>query len=73
LVRVMSEEEILAISETLPYVTSLDRNWTGIEIHRYRLFGPSDRCCNLRSTQASYRITDRYPKRLGEWSCRGKG
>jgi len=44
LVRVMSEEEIRAISGTLPYVTSLDRNWTGIEIHRYRLFGPSDRC-----------------------------
>jgi AraC family transcriptional regulator len=44
LVRVMSEEEILGITGTLPHVTSIGRNWTGIEVHRYRLSGPSQTC-----------------------------
>ena len=36
LVRVMSEPEILAITGVLPYVTSVARNWIGVEVHRYR-------------------------------------
>jgi AraC family transcriptional regulator len=40
LVRVMSEDEILGITGALPYVTSLDRNWTGVEVHRYRFSRP---------------------------------
>src|ERR1700756_2045430 len=41
LVRVMSEEEIVSITGTLPYATSIDRNWIGVEVHRYRISGPS--------------------------------
>ena len=41
LVRVMSEEQIVGITGTLPYATSIGRNWTGIEVHRYRVSGPS--------------------------------
>jgi AraC family transcriptional regulator len=41
LVRVMSEEEIVGITGTLPYATSIGRNWTGVEVHRYRVSGPS--------------------------------
>jgi AraC family transcriptional regulator len=37
LVRVMSESEILQIVPTLPYRTSCALNWSGIEVHRYRL------------------------------------
>ena len=42
LVRVMPEEEIFGITGTLPYATSIGRDWTGVEIHRYRVSGPSD-------------------------------
>src|SRR5262249_22057239 len=42
LVRVMPEEEIHRITGTLPYATSLSRNWAGIEVHRYRLPATSD-------------------------------
>ena len=42
LVRVMSEEQIVGITGTLPYATSIGRNWTGVEVHRYRVSGPSD-------------------------------
>src|SRR5215813_7366148 len=42
LVRVMPEEEIHRITGTLPYATSLSRNWTGIEVHRYSLPATSD-------------------------------
>jgi hypothetical protein len=42
LVRVMSEEQIVGITGTLPYATSVGRNWTGVEVHRYRVSGPSD-------------------------------
>jgi AraC family transcriptional regulator len=42
LVRVMSEEQIVDITGTLPYATSIGRNWTGVEVHRYQLSGPSD-------------------------------
>jgi AraC family transcriptional regulator len=41
LVRVMSEEEIFGITGTLPFATSMGRNWTGVEVHRYRVSGPS--------------------------------
>ena len=41
LVRVMSEEQIVAITGALPYATSIGRNWTGVEVHRYRVSGPS--------------------------------
>ena len=41
LVRVMSEEQIVGITGTLPYATSAGRNWTGVEVHRYRVSGPS--------------------------------
>jgi hypothetical protein len=41
LVRVMSEEQIVGITGTLPYATSVGRNWTGVEVHRYRVSGPS--------------------------------
>jgi AraC family transcriptional regulator len=41
LVRVMSEEQIVGITGTLPYATSIGRNWTGVEVHRYRVSGPS--------------------------------
>jgi hypothetical protein len=41
LVRVMSEEQIVEITGTLPYATSIVRNWTGVEVHRYRVSGPS--------------------------------
>src|SRR5262249_40809468 len=41
LVRVMSEEEIVGITGTLPYTTSIGHNWTGVEVHRYRVCGPS--------------------------------
>jgi AraC family transcriptional regulator len=41
LVRVMSEEQIVGITGTLPYATSVGQNWTGVEVHRYRLSGPS--------------------------------
>src|SRR5262245_10060753 len=41
LVRVMSEEEIVGITGTLPHATSINRNWTGVEVHRYRVSGPS--------------------------------
>jgi len=36
LVRVMSEDAILAICPTLPYLTSFKRNWAGLEVHRYK-------------------------------------
>ena len=39
--RVMSEEQIVGITGTLPYATSIGRNWTGVEVHRYRVSGPS--------------------------------
>src|SRR5262249_40232169 len=42
LVRVLPEEEIHRITGTLPYATSLSRNWTGIEVHRYSLPATSD-------------------------------
>src|SRR5262249_21928751 len=42
LVRVMPEEEIHRITGTLPYATSVSRNWTGIEVHRYALPATSD-------------------------------
>ncbi len=42
LVQVMPEDEIQRITGTLPYATSLSRNWTGIEVHRYRLPATSD-------------------------------
>src|SRR5215813_7494736 len=42
LVGVMPEEEIHRITGTLPYATSLSRNWTGIEVHRYSLPATSD-------------------------------
>jgi hypothetical protein len=42
LVQVMSEEQIVGITGTLPYATSVARNWTGVEVHRYRVSGPSD-------------------------------
>jgi hypothetical protein len=41
LVRVMSEEQIAGITGTLPYATSIARHWTGVEVHRYRVAGPS--------------------------------
>src|ERR1700730_17896519 len=41
LVRVMSEEQIVGITGTLPYATSIGRNWAGVEVHRYRVSGPS--------------------------------
>jgi AraC family transcriptional regulator len=41
LVRVMSEEQIVGITGTLPHATSIGRNWTGVEVHRYRVSGPS--------------------------------
>jgi AraC family transcriptional regulator len=37
----MSGEQIAEITGTLPYATSLSRNWTGVEVHRYRVSGPS--------------------------------
>ena len=36
-VRVMKEEAILEIAKALPYRTSCRLNWSGIEVHRYRL------------------------------------
>jgi hypothetical protein len=36
----MSEEEILVITGTLPYVTSSHQNWVGVEVHRYRFPRP---------------------------------
>ena len=42
LVRVMSEEQIFGITGTLPHATSIGRNWTGVELHRYRVSGPSE-------------------------------
>jgi AraC family transcriptional regulator len=42
LVRVMSEEKILTIAGTLPYATSLDQNWIGVEVHRYRFSQPRE-------------------------------
>src|SRR4029077_8581284 len=42
LVRVMSEEQIVGTTGTLPYATSVGGNWTGVEAHRYRVSGPSD-------------------------------
>jgi AraC family transcriptional regulator len=36
-VRVMQEEEILQIAKALPYRTSCRLNWSGVEVHRYRL------------------------------------
>src|SRR5262249_47962635 len=42
LVRVMSEEQIFGITGTLPFATSIGRTWTGVEVHRYRVSGPSD-------------------------------
>jgi hypothetical protein len=41
LVRVMSEEEIVSITGTLPYATSIGRNCIGGEVHRSRISGPS--------------------------------
>jgi hypothetical protein len=41
LVRVMSEEEIVSITGTLPYATSIGRNWIEVEVHRYRISGPA--------------------------------
>ena len=40
-VRVMSEEQIVGITGSLPYATSIAQNWTGVEVHRYRVSGPS--------------------------------
>ena len=37
LVRVMPEEEILRIASTLPFRSSCFLNWSGLEVHRYRL------------------------------------
>jgi AraC-like DNA-binding protein len=37
----MPEEQIVGITGTLPYATSIGRNWTGVEVHRYRVPGPS--------------------------------
>ena len=37
LVRVISEEEIRRIVPVLPYRTSCGLNWSGVEVHRYRL------------------------------------
>lgn len=42
LVRVMSEEAILTICPALPYLTSFKRNWTGVEVHRYKYAGAID-------------------------------
>jgi AraC family transcriptional regulator len=36
-VRVMKEEDILQIANSLPYRTSCRLNWSGVEVHRYRL------------------------------------
>ncbi|HLG96543.1 MAG TPA: AraC family transcriptional regulator [Bryobacteraceae bacterium] len=36
-VRVMKEEAILEIANVLPYRTSCRLNWSGVEVHRYRL------------------------------------
>lgn len=33
----MREEEILTIAQALPYRTSCRLNWSGVEVHRYRL------------------------------------
>jgi AraC family transcriptional regulator len=33
----MTEEQIHEITGTLPYATSFGRNWTGVEVHRYRV------------------------------------
>ena len=41
LVRVMSEEQIVGITGTLAHASSIGRNWTGVEVHRYRVSGPS--------------------------------
>lgn len=41
LVRVMSERQILEITGTLPYATSTGLHWPGVEVHRYRVSGPS--------------------------------
>src|SRR5579884_4143047 len=35
--RVLTEEEILKIVPTLPYRTSWELYWPGVEVHRYRL------------------------------------
>jgi AraC family transcriptional regulator len=35
--RVMSEDEILNFASGLPYRTSCHLNWSGVEVHRYRL------------------------------------
>src|SRR5262249_24503904 len=40
-VPVMSEEQIVDITGTLPYATSVGHHWTGVEVHRYRVSGPS--------------------------------
>ena len=42
LVQVMSEEQIFGITGTLPFATSIGRTWNGVEVHRYRVSGPSD-------------------------------
>src|SRR5262245_27563371 len=42
LVRVMSEEQIFGITGTLPFATSIGRTWTGVEVHQYRVSGPSE-------------------------------
>ena len=36
-VRVMKEQEIFRIAHALPYKTSCRLNWSGVEVHRYRL------------------------------------
>ncbi len=36
-VRALSEEEIRKIVPVLPYRTSCELNWSGVEVHRYRL------------------------------------
>jgi AraC family transcriptional regulator len=36
-VRVMKEEDIFQITQALPYRTSCRLNWSGVEVHRYRL------------------------------------
>ncbi len=35
----MSEEAILKMVPELPYLTSAKQNWSGVEVHRYRLSG----------------------------------
>ena len=42
LVRAISEEAIRRIVPNMPYRTSCRLNWSGIEVHRYKLEGPGE-------------------------------